>query len=320
MAKRRRTDAVAQIVRDLGANVRKSEPKDGWPARLDLSVANEARRYDIYAGGQIGSFARKPHEFRFQNAGQNRPIRIRAGVGVLFLAATEWKGASLLVLADAERRANLNTRFSVLFPRSILDQAATTGWAEYRSSSDEVIVAIKSQLLPVFLAAQSTLPELSEESIATVIVAAGAGQLPDEPAVERARIATERLSRSALFTRKVKRAYDGKCAVCELNWGLVQGAHIYPVSAPGSPDEVWNGVALCPNHHALFDRYLLYIDPTNFDLRVHPSKTTFPGTTEKFLIESIRPRLVLPRDVANHPRKEMLMKRYSHYVSGYDWV
>lgn len=320
MARRRRADAVARAVKDLGTYVRRFEPKDGWPARLDLSVSNQVRRYHVYAGGQIDSFARKPHEFRFQNPGQDRPIRIRAGVGVLLLAATEWKGTSLLVLADPERRANRNTRFSVLFPRSILDQAATTGWAEYRSSSDELIVAIKSQLLPVYVAAQSTLSEFSEESMTTVIGASGAGHLPDEPAVERARVATERLSRSALFARKVKRAYDDKCAVCDLNWGLVQGAHIYPVSAPGSPDEVWNGIALCPNHHALFDRYLLYINPGSFAVRVHPDKTTFPGTTERFLIESLHPRLVLPRNVADHPRKGMLVKRYSHYASGYDWV
>jgi putative restriction endonuclease len=41
--------------------------------------------------------------------------------------------------------------------------------------------------------------------------------------------------------------------------GIVEAAHIVPVSEPDSEDSVWNGIALCPNHHRLYDRNLLVL-------------------------------------------------------------
>lgn len=80
--------------------------------------------------------------------------------------------------------------------------------------------------------------------------------------VERERVAVSgtRLKREAGFSKKVLAAFGHRCAVCELQLTILDGAHIVPVHHPQGSDEVWNGLALCKNHHALFDRRIMLID------------------------------------------------------------
>lgn len=78
---------------------------------------------------------------------------------------------------------------------------------------------------------------------------------------ERVVVAGTRLKREAGFAKKVLAAFGHRCAVCELQLSILDGAHIVPVHHPQGSDELWNGLALCKNHHALFDRRILLIDP-----------------------------------------------------------
>lgn len=64
-------------------------------------------------------------------------------------------------------------------------------------------------------------------------------------------------ARSAKFRDDVMRAYDGKCCVCERQLGLVQAAHIIPHNHSESDDHISNGLALCIEHHKLYDDALL---------------------------------------------------------------
>jgi putative restriction endonuclease len=85
----------------------------------------------------------------------------------------------------------------------------------------------------------------------------------DSSAIDRerdpgAKEAVWRRVRAVAFRQAVRSAYDGRCVVC--GWGPVhdgqalgvEAAHVRPLSA-GGPDGVGNGIALCANHHALFD-------------------------------------------------------------------
>lgn len=78
-------------------------------------------------------------------------------------------------------------------------------------------------------------------------------------AVVRGRILAERLVRDAKFGPAVKAAYGFGCAVCAAQLDIIEGAHIIPASEDDGEDEVWNGIALCPNHHTLFDSRLLVV-------------------------------------------------------------
>ena len=78
---------------------------------------------------------------------------------------------------------------------------------------------------------------------------------------DRQRVVTKvaRLSRDSDFRRKVTVAYDRKCAVTGLQLRLIDAAHILPVGAEGSTDEVTNGICLSPTYHRAYDRGLIFL-------------------------------------------------------------
>jgi putative restriction endonuclease len=83
-----------------------------------------------------------------------------------------------------------------------------------------------------------------------------------------------RYSRAANFSQKVLSAYDNRCAITRAQLMLVDAAHILPVPAPGSNDEVSNGVALSPTMHRAFDNGLIYLDEDLF-MRLDDEKVNY---------------------------------------------
>jgi putative restriction endonuclease len=67
-------------------------------------------------------------------------------------------------------------------------------------------------------------------------------------------------SRDPQFTKNVINAYENKCAICNIQLGIIEAAHIIPHALPESSDKVDNGIALCRNHHKLFDNGLIILD------------------------------------------------------------
>lgn len=80
-----------------------------------------------------------------------------------------------------------------------------------------------------------------------------------------------RLARDSDFRRKVIVAYDHKCAVTGLQLKLVDAAHIVPVGAAGSSDDVTNGLCLSPTYHRAYDRGLIVLDE-NYEMRIDRRK------------------------------------------------
>ncbi len=76
---------------------------------------------------------------------------------------------------------------------------------------------------------------------------------------ERALVTVTRtaFSRDPKFRDAVLRAYGGRCCVCDRQLGLVQAAHIVPHSHPDCQNMITNGLALCVEHHRLYDDALL---------------------------------------------------------------
>lgn len=74
---------------------------------------------------------------------------------------------------------------------------------------------------------------------------------------QRSLSSVRRTLRDSRFSREVRARSGGRCAVCPegLSYAAVnilEAAHIRSVQAQG-PDDLANGLPLCPNHHALFD-------------------------------------------------------------------
>lgn len=67
--------------------------------------------------------------------------------------------------------------------------------------------------------------------------------------------------RNGAFVRAVLNAYDNRCCICDKQLKIVQAAHIVPHALDHSNDEVTNGLALCVEHHKLYDDALLLPAP-----------------------------------------------------------
>ena len=65
------------------------------------------------------------------------------------------------------------------------------------------------------------------------------------------------------FAKKLKEIYKS-CVICETEIP-VEGAHIIPFCICENFD-IHNGLLLCNNHHALFDKFLFTINPETFNV------------------------------------------------------
>ena len=121
----------------------------------------------------------------------------------------------------------------------------------------------------------------------------------ERPVLERL---TRRAYRDVAFRRKVREAYDHRCAISGLdlrNGGgrpEVAAAHIIPVDRNGS-DSVRNGLALSGTLHWMFDRGLLSVAE---DFTILVSRNKVPADVVKRLIVPDG-KLRRPRDMRNWP-------------------
>jgi len=73
--------------------------------------------------------------------------------------------------------------------------------------------------------------------------------------------------RNTLLAADMKRRYDNVCQVCRetvrlSNCTYAESHHIRPLGSPhDGPDVEGNILVVCPNHHVMFDRGALVIDP-----------------------------------------------------------
>ena len=123
-------------------------------------------------------------------------------------------------------------------------------------------------------------------------------------------ISTKRALREIDFRDRVLTAYRHRCAMCGVQLGLLDAAHILPAAHPNSTDGTDNGVALCVLHHRAFDRVFVTFDP-NF--RVHLSEEMVEdlkagdraGGLDEFR-NALRPILALPPDKRDRPAQSFV--------------
>jgi hypothetical protein len=314
---------LLRIAELAGSGLRLESAARGWPGIGSIDLPSRAIRAALHVGPiGLSHRDRDAVERRFQNPGTDRPIVAPAGEIPLLLGLWEEGANRVLVAFEAARRLGKPTRFSLFIPLWLLEKAAVVGWAEHLSASDESVVAFHPALLPVYVEMLLQGARVSADTISSVL---GASGLVDSGALDpeaRARRAAFALVRDAGFGRQVIDAYEGRCAMCGLNLGLCQGAHIYPVSAARSPDEIWNALALCSNHHAAFDKHILWVEPDSRVVRAHPRIHEHALTSEpsRAFLASTLPRLREPLAQASRPRAEMFVSRYEFFDTLYAWA
>ena len=127
--------------------------------------------------------------------------------------------------------------------------------------------AVFQVVAPVYLLWEE--PENQQFAIAPDVTAAVADRTSVWEASIRKYVMsqTKRRLHQPVFRSTVLRAYESRCAVCNLGHPrLLDAAHIVPDSHQLGDPSVSNGLALCKIHHAAYDARLLGISP---DLTVH---------------------------------------------------
>jgi len=322
-----REHLFTRICNLAGPRVAVVEADDGWPGIATVTLTDgSAVRVAIHAS-LVGSHARKSYELRFQNPGSRKPVSAPAGALPLLLGYWEENDKAVFVVTQGASRLGREARFSILFRDSVVKEALANGWAIYTSLNQEQIFAFQPSLLPAYVellhqGIDSTLISSTSGDIASAAISAGLLEDESEGGKERARRAVSQVIRNSAFGQAVVSAYQGKCALCGLGAGMVQGAHIYPASAPGSPDKVWNGIALCCNHHTAFDAHKIWIDPKSYAVEFHPDLVSLAQTDPFVLrfLDTTFKAMTIPGDPAAAPRAEMFEERYKYYEERYAWI
>lgn len=129
---------------------------------------------------------------------------------------------------------------------------------------------------------------------------------------EKKTIVSKRVAypRNPKFSKIVLSAYGSACAVCSKQLGIVQAAHIVPHSHDKCVDTVRNGIALCVEHHALYDNGLLmphrarklYLNDKRVEFLTEIGQTN--GLDE--IKERIKHDYTVPTDEKHHPDEGFL--------------
>ena len=327
-----RADLLEHIAQLVGDDVlRITERGSGWPGHGRMRIGETWISVSLYvAPVGLSHRGRDDVERRFQNPGGGRPItkeprRYPLLVGLWEEDSLMSVGRPILVSADPMHRVGRTTRFSVFVSVNTLNVALRTGWAEDPNAIGERIRCFAPPLLAVSCGADRAGVAPATDAVRAVVDGSGLLTAPEpelQAAAERARRAASTLVRDARFRRRVAEAYGGLCAMCGLDSDLVEGAHIYPVAAPGSTDEPSNGLALCPNHHAAFDRHVLAVRPGTSEIVFHESLRLRAATNSalRLMVENTFQRLSSPRRASARPQEAIFAKRYAFFDPKYAWM
>lgn len=327
-----RTDLVAELAEQVGPDLIIEDLANGWPslATLRLDGADLALALFVSSIGRSHR-DRDSIERRFQNSAGGTALRGVAGRESILVGL--WNADDLIgidrtviAIADAGRRDDGRiTRWSVFLMLSGLQEALSTGWASTVSDSGESILYLRPSLLPLAIMAVISGADVDEPSVYRAIVGIPL-EYSDPEASGQDRVRLRRtvtsLVRDSRFRGAVLSAYARACAMCGLGLGLVQGAHIYPASAPESTDQTSNGLALCANHHLAFDRHLIGVLPDTFEIVLHPSivQEGYSDNAVQAFVDSTYDVLAVPVADFAAPEPDAFLRRYGYFDRQYAWL
>jgi len=220
-----------------------------------------------------------PDEYRIQMTTVESPLKLNPH--------------GLTVLMGYEPELGLFAGFDIQFHRQftegspmvsidikVVKQALQDGLSFHRKSNQEIAIGIRPDQFMNYAHHAMQLHKLGRQA-ATYGLMSRAAALETIPVEEVASLPEERkrivqtvsrLSRDGNFKKQVLNAYGNRCAVTRTQLRLVDAAHILPVGAPESVDDVCNGIALSPTYHRAYDNGLIYLDEEYTRCRSTPTR------------------------------------------------
>jgi putative restriction endonuclease len=118
------------------------------------------------------------------------------------------------------------------------------------------------------------------------------------------------------FRERVMRAYQDRCALCQLRHRqLLDAAHITPDSDPEGEPIVSNGLALCKLHHAAFDSFFFTVRP---DYVIQVRDSILRETDGPMLVVGLQQihgqSIHLPSRSADLPDPNRLERRFAEFL------
>lgn len=251
------------------------------PKRFYVTAGDSSFPVWIYAWTLThgGGAARPKDEYRIQLTSVTPPLPENPDGPTLLLGYEPNTGC--FAGFDLRKHRRFSTQSpSIQISISALREAVRDGFAFTRKGNDEIAVAFRPDNMLAYCLNSENLHESgADASVSSLLSKVGRFEPVTEREfatipLERRRVVSKvsRLARDSDFRRKVVVAYDRKCCVTGLQLRLIDAAHILPVGAEGSTDDVQNGLCLSPTYHRAYDRGLIYLTEDRRML-INPKKT-----------------------------------------------
>jgi len=267
-----------------------------------------------------GGAARPEDEYRIQLTGVTPPlISLPDGPTLLMGWSEDW---TLFAAFDARLHSRFSERSpSIQFRREVIDTAIASGVALHRRSNGEVVVVFRPEFLMTyamnrdgFHAGSLAVVRRRQaviEQISRTVEGIAVPAPPDAEIVGRDRIikAANRALRDGSFKNRVLRAYGYACALCGMQFDVIDAAHIVPVERLVN-FSTRNGLCMCPNHHRAYDKGLIVVEPS-FSITVDQARLAYykshrRAEGEENLLGSIFRHLRVPANPLEQPAPNLL--------------
>lgn len=253
------------------------------PLKFVLSLDGDSVDVWIYIWNLThGGRPTLPNEYRIQMTSVDSPLQENPNGATVILGYK----ADLNTFAgfDLEYHKNFTRgSSSVQIDINVLYHADANGLGFDRKSNDEIAVGIRPDRLAFYVQHSRELHAFAGANPAEMLLLQKIADNEPVAASEIAAVPTKRQkvlritqvnARDASFRNIVTTAYNSKCAVTRVQLNLLDAAHILPVNAPGSSDDIKNGICLSPTYHRALDAGLIYLDDS-FVMHLNPQKSDY---------------------------------------------
>ena len=264
-----------------------------------------------------------PDEYRIQMTTVSSPLPLNPKGYTLLLGYEP--NLKMFAGFDLTRHCTFTTGSpSVQIDMKSIHKALTDGLAFDRKSNQEIAIAIRPDQMVNYMANAVDLHRLGKNAFmyrmlskASALERIAKKEIKKlTPKRQRILSTVNRWARSACFRQQVLCAYGNRCSVTRMQLRLVDAAHILPVQADETTDDVRNGIALSPTYHRAFDGGLIYLDD-GYVMRINPERElqlatlSLDGGINDFKCYLDR-RIHLPPDRRQWPDVNMICKANKH--------
>jgi len=275
----RLVNAILDALQDSGASGILVSPLRQHPRRFIVETEAGGIEVWVYAWTLThGGRPSLPDEYRIQMTTVSSPLPLNPKGYTLLLGYEP--NLKMFGGFDLIRHRTFTTGSpSVQIDINSIHKALEDGIAFDRKSNQEIAVAIRPDQMLNYMANAEDLHWLGKNAAMYDLLtkASALGRITKReiqkltPKRQRIISTVNRWARSASFRQQVLCAYDSRCSLTRMQLRLVDAAHILPVQAEDTTDDVRNGIALSPTYHRAFDGGLVYLD-NDYVMQINPEK------------------------------------------------